>query len=96
MTTMETQVDKTVSKLEGQLKLWAAKLNEVGARAGVARQQAKIDSRKQVDALKDRLAAAQTKLDEAKAAGSEKWDAFRHDVERTWQELERAFKKLIH
>jgi hypothetical protein len=96
MTTTETQVDKTVSKLEEQLKLWAAKLNEVAARAGVVSQQAKIDSRKQIDELKTRLASAQTKLDEAKAAGSERWDAFRHGVERTWQELDGAFKKLMH
>jgi hypothetical protein len=87
---------KRVSKLEEQLELWAAKLNEVAARARVVGQQANIDSRRQLGELKTRLASAQSKLDEAKAAGSEKWDTFRHGVEHTWQELEGAFKKLMH
>ena len=96
MATTETQVEKNVSKLEEQLKLWTAKLNELVARAGVASQQAKIDSRRQLDELKIRLESARSKLDEAKAAGGEKWDTFRQGVEHTRQELEGAFKKLLH
>jgi hypothetical protein len=96
MSTVETKVDKNVSKLEEQLNLWAAKLNEVAAKAGVVSQQAKIDSRKQLDELKIKLESARLKLDEAKAAGGEKWEIFRQGVEHAWQELEGAFKKLIH
>ena len=96
MTTNAPEVDRNVSKLEDQLKLWTAKLNEVAARAGVATQEAKIASRKQLDELKTRLESARTKLDEAKAAGSEKWEIFRQSVEHTWQELEGAVKKLLH
>jgi hypothetical protein len=43
-----------------------------------------------------RLEDAQKKLDEAKAAGSERWDSFKHGLEHTWQDLEGAFKKLVH
>jgi hypothetical protein len=93
---METHIDKNLSKLEAQLKLWGAKLSEVMAKANVAGQQAKIDSRKQLDELKAKLAVAQSKLDEAKAAGSEKWETLKQGVEHTWQELEGAFKKLVH
>jgi hypothetical protein len=96
MTTNEPGVDRNVSKLEDQLKLWTAKLNEVAARAGVAGEQAKMASRRQVDELKTRLESARSKLEEAKAAGSEKWEIFRQGVEHTWQELEGAFKKLLH
>lgn len=96
MSTIESHIEKNVSKLEAQLKLWNAKLSEVLAKANVAGQQAKIDSRKQLDELKSKLEGAQSKLDEAKAAGSEKWDTLKQGVERTWQDLEDAFKKLIH
>jgi hypothetical protein len=88
-------IESTVGKMDAQLKLWGAKLNELLAKANVAGQQAKIDSRKQLDELKSRLEVAQAKLDEAKAAGNEKWETLKHGVERTWQDLEETFKKLI-
>jgi multidrug efflux pump subunit AcrA (membrane-fusion protein) len=96
MSTMESHIEKNVSKLEAQLKLWNAKLGEVVAKANVAGQQAKIDSRAQVEELKAKLERAQSKLDEAKAAGSEKWDALKQGVEHIWDDLEDAFKKLVH
>jgi hypothetical protein len=96
MATTESFVDKNLSKLESQLKLWAAKFDEVVAKANVAGQQAKVDSRKQLDELKSKLQVAQSKLDEAKAAGAEKWETLKQGLERSWQELEGAFKKLVH
>lgn len=96
MATIESRVDKNLSKLEAQLKLWGAKLNEVAAKANVAGKQASIDSRKQVEGLKAKLAVAQAKLDEAKAAGGEKWDALKQGVEHLWEDLETTFKKLTH
>ena len=95
MGNVESHVDKTLSKLEAQLKLWGDKLHESIAKASVAGQQAKIDSRRQLDELKSKLEAARSKLDEAKAAGNEKWEAFKQGIEHTWQELEGAFKKLV-
>lgn len=94
MEPIESNLDKAASKLEGQLKLWSSKLNELAAKAEVASQEAKIESRKRLDELKTKLAAAQAKLDEAKAAGASKWGAFRHGIENSWKELEGAFKKL--
>jgi hypothetical protein len=96
MSKIESHVDESVSKLEARLKLWSAKLEEVLAKANVAGQQAKIDSRKQLDELKSKLAVAQSKLDEAKAAGSDKWETLKQGVENTWQDLEDTFKKLVH
>jgi hypothetical protein len=84
-----------LSKLEAQLKTWTAKLDDLVAKANAAGQQAKVDSRKQLDELKSKLEVARSKLDEAKAAGIGKWETLRQGVERTWQELEATFKKLV-
>jgi hypothetical protein len=96
MATIDTRIDKNLSKLEAQLKLWGAKFNEVAAKANVAGQQASIDSRKRVDDMKAKLKVAQSKLDEAKAAGAEKWETLKLGVEHVWNDLETTFKKLVH
>jgi division protein CdvB (Snf7/Vps24/ESCRT-III family) len=96
MGTIESNVEKTVSKLEDQLKLWGAKLNELAAKADVAGKEAKIDARKHLDEMKANLKVAQSKLDEAKTAGADKWDKFKSGIESSWKELEGAFQKLIH
>lgn len=96
MGTIESNVDKTVSKLEGQLRLWAAKLNELAAKVEVTGQETKIDARKHLDDMKAKLKVAQSKLDEAKAAGGDKWDKFKAGIESSWKELEGAFQKLTH
>lgn len=96
MPTIESRVEKNLSKLEAQLKLWAAKLDEVKAKATDAGQQAKVDSAKQLDELKARLEGARAKLDEAKAVGHEKWDTVKQGVEHAWKDLESAFSKLVH
>jgi hypothetical protein len=94
MGTIESRVDKTVSKLESQLELWGAKLKVLAAKTEVAGQEAKIDSRKRVDELQAKLAVTQAKLQAARAAGADKWDTFKRDVESSWKELEGAFEKL--
>lgn len=96
MGTIGTSIDTTVSKLEDQLKLWGAKFNELVAKAEVAGQETKIDARKHLDDVKAKLADARTKLDEAKAAGGDKWETFKSGVELSWKELEGAFHKLTH
>jgi hypothetical protein len=96
MGTIESSVDKTVSKLDDQLKLWGAKLNELAAKVDVAGKEAKIDARKRLDDMKAKIKVAQSKLDEAKAAGGDKWDKFKSGIESSWKELEGAFQKLTH
>lgn len=96
MGTIGTSIETTVSKLEDQLKLWGAKLNELVAKAEVAGQETKIDARKHLEDVKAKLADARAKLDEAKAGGGEKWEKFKAGVEHSWKELEGAFHKLTH
>ena len=94
MGTIETNIDRAVAKMEGQLATWSAHLKELVAKGEAAGQQAKLDSRKQIEELKTKLEHARAKLAEAKAAGDDKWDAFKHSVESSWKELEGAFKQL--
>lgn len=93
---MGTVVDKTVSKLQNELELWGAKLNELLAKAEVASTEATIDARKHLEDAADKLATAREKLDEAKATGGDKWEEFKIGLERSWKELERAFHRLAH
>ena len=88
------RTEEHVGKLETQLKQWGAKLDEFVAKADKAGTMARIDNRKRIDDLKAKVHAAQAKLDEVKAAGSEKWDTLKTGVESAWNELELAFKKL--
>src|ERR1051325_9468345 len=94
MGTIESSVDKTVSKLEDQLKLWGAKLNELAAKVDAAGKEARVDARKRFDDMKVKIKVAQSKLDEAKAAGGDKWDKFKSGIESSSKELEGAFKNL--
>ena len=88
--------NKTVSKLEDQIERWSAKLDDLVAKVGAAGQDAKLEARAQLDELKSKLVVARSKLDAAKAAGDDKWDAFKEGMESSWKELESAFKKLTH
>ena len=82
-----------VGKMETQLKLWGARLDQVLAKAEKAGSELSAERRKRVDELKAKYQAAQTRLAEAKAAGSEKWEVLKTGIESAWRELEAAFKK---
>ena len=90
----ERESDKTISKLEGQLERWSTKLDELIVKAGAASHGAKTEAVARLEELKSKLRVARMKLDTAKAAGDDKWDAFKAGVESSWNELEGAFKKV--
>jgi hypothetical protein len=80
--------------METQLKQWGAKLDQIVAEAEKAGTKVNVGRRKYVDDLKAKYQAAQSKLNELKAAGSGKWEILKTGVESAWNELEAAFKKL--
>ena len=69
---METK-EARVGTMEEELKGWGAKLDALVAKADAAGTEAGDDYRKRIDDLKAKYQAAQSKLDELKATGSEKW-----------------------
>ncbi|MGA7744049.1 MAG: coiled coil domain-containing protein [Polyangia bacterium] len=83
-----------VGKMETQLKQWGARLDQIVAKAEKAGTEVNGERRKRVDELKAKYQAAQSKIGEFKAAGSEKWEVFKTGVETAWSDLEAAFKKL--
>jgi hypothetical protein len=95
MSSIESEVDEKLASLEARLELWAAKLKEHIAKGNVLGQQAKVEYLKRASEFKDRLESAQRKLNDAKAAGSEKWGGFQRDMEKTWNDLEAGFKRLF-
>jgi hypothetical protein len=90
---METR-EAHVGTMEQQLKEWGAKLDGLVAKADTAGTEAEIGYRKRIDDLRAKYRVAESKLDELKAAGSEKWETFETGVESAWNELRVAFKEL--
>jgi division protein CdvB (Snf7/Vps24/ESCRT-III family) len=88
------KTQENLGKFETQLKQWGAKLDEFVAKADRAGTTARIDNRKRIDDLRAKCQAAQSRLDEVKAAGDDKWETLKIGVERAWSELEIAFKKI--
>lgn len=95
MATIEANIEKSIEKMEIQLKQWNARLGEAIARSKAAGQEAKLESRKRMDELKAKLDVAQAKLVEVKKAGAEQWESLRAGAESAWKQAEAAFKRLI-
>lgn len=94
--TIKSTVDRNITKLEDQLVLWGAKIEELAAKMKVAGQETKIEARQHVEEAKTKLELARSKIDEAKAAGDQRWENFKDGIESSWRDLEQAFHKLVH
>jgi len=82
--------DAYLEKMEGQLREWGAKFDELRAKANKAEAGAKIECMKQLDSLTAKRDAAQTKLGEIRAAGEGAWEILKTGVESAWSELKAA------
>jgi hypothetical protein len=92
---MET-VEWHVEKMEGELRQWGERLDELMAKADTAGTGAKVDYRKRLDDLSEKYAAAEARFAELKAAGNSKWGAYQGVVETAWSELATAFARLAN
>jgi hypothetical protein len=95
MSTSEMNIAKSIERMEAQLKQWNARLSEAIARGKAAGQEARLESRKRMDELKEKLDVAQDRLGEVKKAGAEQWEALRAGVENAWKQAEASFKRLF-
>jgi hypothetical protein len=78
-------MDSYIEKMETQLKAWSERFGKLAARAENADAG---DFSAHIDELKRKEAAALSKVEELKAAGSGKWERFRAEIWITWNELE--------
>jgi hypothetical protein len=89
-------VEWHIGKMEAELKEWGVRLDKLVANAHASGTGAKIDYRNRLDDLSQKYAAAEARLTELKAAGINKWDAYKGGVENAWSELATAFTKLAN
>ena len=74
-------------KYHAQLDEWKADVAKLRARAAGAKADAQIEMNKHVGELEHRMHEAGARLSELAAAGEDKWDAARKNVESTWAAL---------
>lgn len=77
-------MDAYVEKMEAQLKVWRAKLDEMLGKAQKAGAQGKIEGQKHYENLRE-------KLDELKASGSAKWEVLKDGIEKAKDDLVASF-----
>lgn len=81
-----------IERKEAELAQWQGELHELVKKAKLASGQRGRDMQFEVDDLKARCAAAQERLEQLKACGSDRWDALVDGVESAWDDLHASFK----
>ena len=85
------KMKEQVVKMEKQLKDWKVRLDDFVKKADNGDKDAKNNYYKQIDNLKSKYHIAQSKLEEAKKGGDEKWGGLKTGVELAWKDVEKAF-----
>ena len=70
-----------------KLKEWQAEIDKLQAKAGQATADAKVEIGKQMDALRSKREAAESKLEELGRAGEEKWEEMKAGIEGAFKDL---------
>lgn len=84
--------DAYKQKIEAELNLVQAKIEEFKAKSKVYAANAHIKYIEQVEELEDKFEATKAKLKKLDEAGEEKWEHFKEDVESAWVILSKALK----
>ncbi len=87
-------VGQEVGKIETRLRQLGTRLDRLVAKADEAGTEVKLDYRKRLDHIKDKLAIVHGKLNEFRAAHGRKWDDFRGGIVTAWHDLEKALQAL--
>ncbi len=87
-------MEENVSKMDAQLKLWAAQIDVLATKTEKAGAQVETEFRQSIDDLKARHAEAQPMVKKYEETGSEKWEGFKTDIDRAWGDVEDAFRNL--
>jgi len=86
--------DQFVASAEVKLRQLDAKIAELGAKAQTLQADAKAESAKAVDALKEQRAKLGEKLEEVKKASQETWQDVKAGFDTAMSELEKTYENL--
>ena len=89
-------VAANVARMEADLRSWGARLHKLRSQGHTAGSQPSVDYHKRLDDMEAKCDAAETKLDELKAAGSTRWETLRSGIETAWSEVEAGFRRLAN
>jgi nucleotide-binding universal stress UspA family protein len=82
-------------KIENQLKEWAAKIDELKAKAEKSKAEVKIKYLEQIQELKSKQETVKQKLHELRESGDEAWGDFKEGVEDALGEMKKALKRAV-
>ncbi len=94
----EAQLEKKKAyqeKIEGQLKEWGARIDELMAKAETSRAELKVKYEKQIEDLRNKRETLQKKLLEMKESGEEAWEGLKSGIEKGLDELKDTFDQTI-
>jgi len=82
--------EEYIDKLAAQFKEWSAKVDELEAKARLAKADVKADYENQIRQLKEKQNASKQKLQELKGASAEAWDTLKAGAETAWADMRNA------
>lgn len=85
---------ENIGRREAQLRYWGTRLDQIEAKAENVGIELNAAKRQCLDEARTKYKAAQSKLDEYRAAGSEQLETFKTGLETAWTDLRLAIKKL--
>ena len=81
-------------QVEAQLKVWSAQVQELKAKAELAKADTKVELQKQIQSLQAKQEAVQTKLKELQGAGGDAWEKAKPDLEQAVAHLKTAWENV--
>jgi nucleotide-binding universal stress UspA family protein len=82
-------------KIEGQLKDWGAKIDELRAKVERSKGEVKLKYEKQMEGLRNRRETVQKKLLEMKESGEEAWEGLKAGIEKGLEDLQDTFDQTV-
>jgi archaellum component FlaC len=98
MTSPEEKMEKKKAyqeKIEGQLREWGAKIDELKARAETSKTELKMKYEKQIEDLRSKQEVVQQKLHEFKESGEETWEEIKTTIEKGMNDLKDSFDRAV-
>lgn len=84
-----------LDKLALQLQKWDDELDALKLKAESAKAEARVELQEQITELREKKAAAQSKLKSLQEAGDEAWDEIKAGAEKSWTEIRGAFDRAF-